>query len=123
MFDPRNVTNPALDKTASFCFFVPVENNRDTTKHEQYMDAAIELAKQASLNGEVPVGCVIVHEETIIGQGANEREQSQEPIRHAEITAIQQAARSLGSWRLEDTTLYVTLEPCPMCAGDRKSVV
>ena len=84
---------------------------------EQWMRAAIEEAKLAEDEGEVPVGAVIVHEDEIIGRGRNQRELSQDPTQHAEMIAIRQAARALGSWRLIDTTLYVTLEPCPMCAG------
>lgn len=81
------------------------------------MNRALKLAVQAGQRGEVPVGAVVVHEGKIIGRGANLREKQQNPLAHAEIIAIQEAADTLGSWRLEDTTLYVTLEPCPMCAG------
>ena len=85
--------------------------------HEMYMKLALDLAEQAAKKGEVPVGCVIEKEGRIIGHGANHREEDQDPLGHAEIMAISQAAHSLGSWRLENATLYVTLEPCPMCAG------
>lgn len=81
------------------------------------MEEALRLALEASRNGEVPVGAVVVLGEEVIGRGANGRESSQDPTFHAEIQAIREAARKLGSWRLEETTLYVTLEPCPMCAG------
>lgn len=81
------------------------------------MRAAIAEAKLAEGKGEVPVGAVIVHEGDIIGRGHNLRELSQDPTTHAEMIAIRQAAEALGSWRLIDTALYVTLEPCPMCAG------
>ena len=84
---------------------------------EQWMRAAIAEAKLAEGKGEVPVGAVIVHDGAIIGRGHNLRELSQDPTTHAEMIAIREAARALGSWRLIDTTLYVTLEPCPMCAG------
>lgn len=84
---------------------------------EQWMQAAIAEAKLAEAEGEVPVGAVIIHEGRIIGRGRNQRESSQDPTTHAEMIAIRQAADLLGSWRLIDTTLYVTLEPCPMCAG------
>lgn len=84
---------------------------------EQWMQAAITEARRGEARGEVPVGAVIVYEGQIIGRGHNEREASQDPTTHAEMTAIRQAAKRLGSWRLIDTTLYVTLEPCPMCAG------
>ncbi len=82
-----------------------------------YMDKALELAKEAARHGEVPVGCVIVRNGEIIGQGRNRREASGSALAHAEIEAIRQACETLGGWRLWDCTLYVTLEPCPMCAG------
>lgn len=82
-----------------------------------FMDAALELAKQAAAEGEVPVGCVIVRQGQIVGQGRNRRETEKTALGHAEIEAISQACRNLGGWRLWDCTLYVTLEPCPMCAG------
>ena len=85
--------------------------------HEYYMEKALVLAEEAARRGEVPVGAVIVREGEIIGQGSNQRERDQDPVAHAEIQAIQQAAARLGSWRLTESTLYVTLEPCPMCAG------
>lgn len=85
--------------------------------HARWMYAALDLAQQAFLEGEVPVGAVIVHEERIIGAAYNQREQLKDPTAHAEMVAITQAAEALGSWRLLDCTLYCTLEPCPMCAG------
>lgn len=85
--------------------------------HQRWMRAALDLARQAFEEGEVPVGAVIVHDDTIIGSGYNQREQLRDPTAHAEMIAITQAAESLGSWRLLDCTLYCTLEPCPMCAG------
>jgi len=84
---------------------------------EQWMQAAIAEARLAEAKGEVPVGAVIVHEGQIIGRGHNQRERDQDPTAHAEMIAIREAANKLGSWRLIDTSLYVTLEPCPMCAG------
>jgi tRNA(adenine34) deaminase len=81
------------------------------------MQEAIAEARLAEAKGEVPVGAVIVHEGKIIGRGHNERESSQDPTAHAEMIAIRKAAKQLGSWRLIDSALYVTLEPCPMCAG------
>ena len=84
---------------------------------ERWMQAAVAEARLAGAKGEVPVGAVIVHDEQIIGRGHNERESSQDPTQHAEMIAIREAAEHLGSWRLIDTALYVTLEPCPMCAG------
>jgi len=85
--------------------------------HESYMRQALALAKEAAEAGEVPVGCVIVHNGCVIGRGRNRREEKQSTLSHAETEAIRQANETLGSWRLEDCTLYVTLEPCPMCAG------
>lgn len=85
--------------------------------HDRWMSLALDLARQAYEEGEVPVGAVIVHEERVIGTGYNQREQLKDPTAHAEMIAITQAAESLGSWRLIDCTLYCTLEPCPMCAG------
>ncbi len=85
--------------------------------HEPWMRAALDLAAQAFEEEEVPVGAVIVHRDRIIGTGYNQREQLRDPTAHAEMIAITQAAEELGSWRLEDCTLYCTLEPCPMCAG------
>ncbi|MCP4600969.1 MAG: nucleoside deaminase [Proteobacteria bacterium] len=86
-------------------------------EHERFMDMALDLAEESAHMGEVPVGALVVHNEEIIGRGANMREQRQDPLAHAEILAIKEAADHIGSWRLEDTTLYSTLEPCPMCAG------
>lgn len=82
-----------------------------------YMDAALALAKEAAAEGEVPVGCVIVRGDEIVGRGRNRRETGKTALGHAEIEAIGQACENLGGWRLWDCTLYVTLEPCPMCAG------
>lgn len=86
----------------------------DNTRFMQY---AIREAERALDVGEVPVGCVIVHEGEIIGKAHNQRETLQDPTAHAEILAITQAAAHFKSWRLENAKLYVTLEPCPMCAG------
>ena len=84
---------------------------------QQFMDAALALAEQAAAEGEVPVGCVIVRKGQIVGRGRNRRESGKSALAHAEIEAIHDACRTLGGWRLWDCTLYVTLEPCPMCAG------
>ena len=81
------------------------------------MRLALEEARQAVGEGEVPVGAIIVHQERVIAAAHNQREMLKDPTAHAEMVAITQAAESLGSWRLLDCTLYVTLEPCPMCAG------
>lgn len=82
-----------------------------------YMEEALRLAQQAYEDGEVPVGCVIVRNGQIVGRGRNRRETGRTALGHAEIEAIGQACENLGGWRLWDCTLYVTLEPCPMCAG------
>ena len=83
----------------------------------EFMDAALELAREAFADGEVPVGCVIVRDGKIVGRGRNRRETAKTALGHGEIEAISDACRNLGGWRLWDCTLYVTLEPCPMCAG------
>ena len=82
-----------------------------------YMREALALAKEAAAEGEVPVGCVIVRGDTIVGRGRNRRETGKNALAHAEIEAINDACKNLGGWRLWDCTLYVTLEPCAMCAG------
>lgn len=85
--------------------------------HEHWMRVALQLAREADEQNEVPVGAVIVSEGRIVGEGFNQRETLNDPTAHAEMLAITQAAESLGSWRLVGCALYVTLEPCPMCAG------
>jgi len=85
--------------------------------HEYFMQMALQEAQAAMGENEVPIGAVVVHGDAVIGRAHNQREQLRDPTAHAEMIAITQAAASLGSWRLEDCTLYVTLEPCPMCAG------
>ena len=82
-----------------------------------YMDEALKLAKEAADRGEVPVGCVIVCQDRIVGRGRNRREGDKSALAHAELEAIREACETLGGWRLWQCTLYVTLEPCPMCAG------
>ncbi len=84
---------------------------------EKYMKEAIRQAKKAAALGEVPIGCVIVYEGRIIGRGYNRRNTDKNTLCHAEITAIRRASKAMGDWRLEGCTLYVTLEPCQMCAG------
>jgi len=86
-------------------------------EHEEYMRQALELARLAMAEGEVPVGCVIVRDGAVVGRGRNRREEKQATASHAEMEAIAQANEHLGTWRLDDCELYVTLEPCPMCAG------
>ncbi len=85
--------------------------------HEFYMNKALALAREAAQAGEVPVGCVIVRDGEIVGYGRNRREEKNSTASHAEMEAIAMANETLSSWRLDDCALYVTLEPCPMCAG------
>ena len=86
-------------------------------EHEVYMAQALALAREAAAHGEVPVGCVIVKDGSVVGCGRNRREEKQAVFSHAEMEAIASANEALGTWRLDGCTLYVTLEPCPMCAG------
>jgi len=86
-------------------------------RDEYYMRLALREAEQATQHGDVPIGAVVVLEGEVIGAAGNERELRRSPLAHAELLAIEQAAQRMGSWRLLDTTLFVTLEPCPMCAG------
>ena len=87
------------------------------TQDEKYMKEALKQAKKAYALGEVPIGCVIVYQDRIIGRGYNRRNTDRNTLAHAEITAINKASKVLKDWRLEECTLYVTLEPCQMCAG------
>ena len=84
---------------------------------ERFMREALEEARAAELEGEVPIGAVVVQDGRVVARGRNRREIDHDPSAHAEFSAITAAARSLGRWRLTDCTIYVTLEPCPMCAG------
>ncbi len=84
---------------------------------ERYMRRALELARRAAEEEETPIGAVIIYQDQIIGEGYNKRNQKGNPLCHAEIEAINQAAAYLGDWRLEACSMYITLEPCPMCAG------
>lgn len=93
------------------------EENKQGIMDERFMKVAIEAAKIAQDNGDVPIGAVIVYENQIIGKAYNQREQLNDPTAHAEIIALTQAAAFRQSWRLIGCTVYVTLEPCPMCAG------
>ena len=88
-------------------------NHPDTN----YMQQALALAQEAALHGDIPVGCVIVRDGQVVGRGRNRRELLGDATAHAELEAIREACSALGTWRLSDCTLYVTLEPCPMCAG------
>ncbi len=87
------------------------------TQDERFMKEAMKQAKKAYKLGEVPIGCVIVQDDKIIGRGYNRRNTDKNTLAHAEITAIRKASKVVGDWRLEDCTLYVTLEPCQMCSG------
>lgn len=87
------------------------------SQDESFMQQALKLAQQAEAAGEVPVGALVVHDGQVIGRGSNAPISESDPTAHAEIEALREAARLLGNYRLAETTLYVTLEPCPMCAG------
>lgn len=87
------------------------------TTNEQYMKEALKQAKKAYRLGEVPIGCVIVYQDRIIGRGYNKRNTKKTTLAHAELIAIEKASKAVGDWRLEDCIMYVTLEPCQMCAG------
>ncbi len=87
------------------------------TREEKYMKAALREAKKAYALEEVPIGCVIVYEDKIIGRGYNRRNTDKSTLAHAELTAIKKASKKLGDWRLEDCEIYITLEPCQMCSG------
>lgn len=89
----------------------------DDESDKRFMRRALELAQEAAEEGEVPVGAVIVRDGTVIAEGRNRRETDRQALAHAELEAIYGACRALGGWRLSGCTLYVTLEPCPMCAG------
>lgn len=84
---------------------------------EKYMKEALKQAKKAYQLGEVPIGCVIVYQDKIIGRGYNKRNTSKTTLSHAELVAIKKASKNMGDWRLEDCTIYITLEPCQMCSG------
>ena len=87
------------------------------TQEEKYMKEAIRQAKKAAAVGDVPIGCVIVHEDKIIARAYNQRNKKKTTLAHAELLAIQKASKKLEDWRLEECTMYITLEPCQMCAG------
>jgi tRNA(adenine34) deaminase len=92
-------------------------SSADLELDERLMRMALQLAQAAGEAGEVPVGALVVKDGEVIGRGANAREASGDPTAHAELLALREAARALGTWRLIGTTIYATLEPCPMCAG------
>lgn len=87
------------------------------TQDEKYMRQALTQAKKAMKLGEVPIGCVIVYKDKVIGRGYNRRKTDKNTLSHAELIAIKKASKNMGDWRLEECTIYITLEPCPMCAG------
>ena len=87
------------------------------TDDERFMDVALQEAQAAIAHGDVPIGAVVVHDGVVVGKGHNRREVDQDPTAHAELIALREAARTLGRWRLNGCALYVTLEPCAMCAG------
>jgi tRNA(adenine34) deaminase len=89
----------------------------DMSTEEQMMRRALELAERAAGHGDVPIGAVVARGDEVLGQAGNERELRRDPTAHAEVIALREAADRLGGWRLLETTIYVTLEPCPMCAG------
>ncbi len=91
--------------------------SRKNTPDLYYMNQALKQAKKAYENGETPIGCVIVKEDQILARGYNHRNQRKSVTSHAEIEAIRKACKKIGDWRLDECTMYVTLEPCPMCAG------
>lgn len=90
---------------------------KQISEDEKYMRQALKLAQKAMDLGEVPIGCIIVYQDKVIGRGYNRRNTDKNTLAHAEITAINKASKIMGDWRLEECTLYVTLEPCQMCAG------
>lgn len=94
-----------------------MEENEKLKADEKYMRAAIQQAQKAYALNETPIGCVIVYDGKIIGRGYNRRNTDKSPLAHAEIAAIKKASKKMGDWRLEECTMYVTLEPCQMCAG------
>jgi tRNA(adenine34) deaminase len=89
----------------------------DATTDERLMRRALRLAERAAEHGDVPIGAVVARGDEVLGEAGNEREHRRDPTAHAEVLALRQASERLGGWRLLETTIYVTLEPCPMCAG------
>lgn len=95
----------------------PLEQRPVTAGDDEWMAQALELAREGASRGEVPVGAIVVKDGQCIGRGFNLRETTRDPLAHAELLALREAALAVGHWRLDDCDLYVTLEPCPMCAG------
>ena len=102
---------------AAHCSIMPCMDADERQEDERWMRAALEEARDAARHDDVPIGAVVVQGGRVIGAGHNEREYRNDPTAHAEILALREAAARLGSWRILDATLYVTLEPCAMCAG------
>lgn len=116
--DAALLVDGLLQLTAREKSAIMEKNGGDSmTADERFMNEALRLAREAASEGEVPVGCVVVDGERIVGRGKNRRETAKNALSHAELEAIDEACRTLGGWRLWRCTLYVTLEPCPMCAG------
>jgi tRNA(adenine34) deaminase len=109
-------TGPTGERCAAYRLAFPV-HTAPIADHEAFMRHALAEAARAEDHGDVPIGAVVVHEGEVVARGHNERELLQDPTAHAEVLALRAAARALGSWRVLDATLYVTLEPCAMCAG------
>ena len=86
-------------------------------RYRSYMEQALELAREAASRGDVPVGALVIRDGVVVGRGCNRREQDCDVTAHAEVLALKEACKTLGTWKLQDCTLVVTLEPCPMCAG------
>ena len=118
--DDQNVRNRE-DEEKDICadqqVTEPEISDEDRKMYEAYMAKAIKLAQKAYVQGDVPIGCVIVKDDKVIARGYNKRNLKKTTLAHAELLAIEQASKKLGDWRLEDCTMYVTLEPCQMCAG------
>ena len=93
------------------------ENEMLEKQHQKYMKQALRQAKKAYENGDVPIGCIIVYDGKVIARGYNRRNKDKQSLAHAEMMAIKKASKVMGDWRLEDCTMYITLEPCQMCAG------
>lgn len=113
----RNREDEEKDIRADQQVTEPEISDEDRKMYEVYMAKAIKLAQKAYVQGDVPIGCVIVKDDKVIARGYNKRNLKKTTLAHAELLAIEQASKKLGDWRLEDCTMYVTLEPCQMCAG------
>ncbi len=117
MLRPGGLRSPSCPAAAGPRIILAMPGLTQDELDRRYMRQALDVARQALPAEDVPVGALVVHEHRIIGRGYNQREQLQDPTAHAEMIALTAAAAYIGHWRLEDCTLYVTLEPCVMCAG------